>query len=356
MASTYSDLKIQLMATGENSTTWGTVTNTNLGTAIQEAITGSADVSFSNANVTLTLTDTNASQTARNLRLNCTGTATSGYNLIVPAIEKVYIVKNSTDGVITIKNAATAGIAVPVGKTTWVFNDGTTVVDVTTALTSLTLATPLAAGSGGTGLSALGSGVATFLGTPTSANLAATVTDATGTGALVFATNPVLVTPNIGTPSAAVLTNATGLPVTGITQNTARLLGRTTASAGASEEITVGSGLSLSAGSLTATGGGVTSVGGTGTVNGVTLTGTVTSSGSLTLGGTLSGVSLTTQVTGTLPIANGGTAGTTAATARSALGKLAYVASGTGTNTGSISWGTGAAPTLDEGAIYLRYT
>jgi hypothetical protein len=55
----------------------------------------------------------------------------------------------------------------------------------------------------------------------------------------------------------------------------------------------------------------VTSVGGTGTVNGITLTGTVTSSGSLTLGGTLSGVNLTTQVTGTLPVANGGTGGTT---------------------------------------------
>ena len=54
----------------------------------------------------------------------------------------------------------------------------------------------------------------------------------------------------------------------------------------------------------------VTSVGGTGTVNGITLTGTVTTAGSLTLGGTLSGVSLTTQVTGVLPIANGGT-GTT---------------------------------------------
>lgn len=56
--------------------------------------------------------------------------------------------------------------------------------------------------------------------------------------------------------------------------------------------------------------GSVTSVGGTGTVNGITLTGTVTSSGNLTLGGTLSGVSLTTQVTGTLPVANGGTGAT----------------------------------------------
>ena len=60
-----------------------------------------------------------------------------------------------------------------------------------------------------------------------------------------------------------------------------------------------------------ASAGTVTSVSGTGTVNGITLSGTVTSSGSLTLGGTLSGVSLTTQVSGTLPVANGGTGVTT---------------------------------------------
>lgn len=64
----------------------------------------------------------------------------------------------------------------------------------------------------------------------------------------------------------------------------------------------------------------VTSVSGTGSVNGITLTGTVTESGNLTLGGTLSNVSLTTQVTGTLPIANGGTNATTAADARTSLG------------------------------------
>lgn len=63
----------------------------------------------------------------------------------------------------------------------------------------------------------------------------------------------------------------------------------------------------------------VTSVGGTGTVNGITLTGTVTSSGSLTLGGTLSGVSLTSQVTGTLPVGNGGTGTATAFTAGSVV-------------------------------------
>ena len=65
----------------------------------------------------------------------------------------------------------------------------------------------------GTGVSGLGTGVATFLATPTSANLAATVTDETGSGALVFATSPTLVTPALGTPASGVLTNATGLPI-----------------------------------------------------------------------------------------------------------------------------------------------
>ena len=68
-----------------------------------------------------------------------------------------------------------------------------------------------------TGISGLGSGIATFLTTPSSSNLRTTVTDETGTGNLVFNTNAVLITPNIGTPSWGNLVNATGLPVsTGI--------------------------------------------------------------------------------------------------------------------------------------------
>ena len=65
-----------------------------------------------------------------------------------------------------------------------------------------------------TGVSGLGTGVATFLATPSSANLASAVTDETGSGSLVFATSPTLVTPILGTPTSATLTNATGLPLT----------------------------------------------------------------------------------------------------------------------------------------------
>lgn len=141
MPSTYSPLKIQLMATGENNTTWGDVTNQNLGGALEEAIVGSADVTFSSGNVTLTLTDTNASQTARNMRLRCTGTTGgSTRNLVVPSIEKPYIVQNDCADSVLVKTAAGSGITVPTGKTMWVYSDGTNVVDVVTYLTSL--ATP----------------------------------------------------------------------------------------------------------------------------------------------------------------------------------------------------------------------
>jgi hypothetical protein len=151
MASTYSPLKIELIGTGDQSGAWGDTTNTNLGTALEEAITGSADVTFASTTVTLTLTDTNATQTARNLRLNLTGTSGGAQNLVVPAIEKLYLVNNGCADAITVKNATGTGIAVPAGKTMFVFNNGTNVVDATTYLSSLTLGTALPVASGGTG-------------------------------------------------------------------------------------------------------------------------------------------------------------------------------------------------------------
>lgn len=184
MASTYSNLKIQLMTTGENSGTWGNVTNTNLGTAIEEAITGSVDVTFASGDVTLTLTNTNATQSARNLRLNCTGTTGGARNLILGSgcqIEKVYIVNNGCADAITIKNTTGTGIAVPAGKTMYVFNNGTNVVDAITHLTSLTLGTALPPASGGTGLTTVGTS-----GNVLTSNGSAWVSSATFTAGMIM--------------------------------------------------------------------------------------------------------------------------------------------------------------------------
>ena len=148
MASTYSNLKIQLMATGENSGTWGNVTNDNLGIAIEQAITGSVDVTVS-SDTTLTLTDTNAAQNARALRLNIGGSG--GFNLTVPSIQKLYLVNNGTLGAVVVKNASGSTVTVPTAKTMWVFSTGTGVVDAVTHLSSLTLGSALPIASGGTG-------------------------------------------------------------------------------------------------------------------------------------------------------------------------------------------------------------
>jgi hypothetical protein len=152
--STYSSLKFELILTGDQSGQWGNTTNTNIGTAINEAIAGSVDVTFASADVTLTLLDTNVTQSARNLRLNLTGTS-GGVRILTLGtgcqINKPYIVNNGLADAVTVKNTSGTGISVPAGKTMWLFNNGTNVVDVVSHLSSLTLVTALPAASGGTG-------------------------------------------------------------------------------------------------------------------------------------------------------------------------------------------------------------
>ena len=198
MASTYSDLKIELITTGEQSGVWGTTTNTNLGTALEEAITGSADVTFSSGNVTLTLTDTNATQVGRNLRLNLGGTTGGARDLVLPAIEKLYLINNGTADTITCKNASGTTVAVPAATSTFIYNTSTNVVDATTYLSTLSLGSALAVTSGGTGATTSGDAAFALKGANSDITSLSGLTTALtvaqgGTGAATHTANAVLI-------------------------------------------------------------------------------------------------------------------------------------------------------------------
>ena len=225
MASTWSALQIELLETGANSGTWGTLTNVNLGDAmLGEAITGSATVDFpSDADVTITLTNSATTQAARNLRLNITESSTgvgSVRNLILGSncqIEKFYLVRNNGTGAKTIKNTSGTGISVPAGKSTLVYNDGTNVVDGASYFTSLTLGSALPAASGGTGvannaaMTVTGSGNFAYTRTLTAATnvtfpTTGTLSTLAGTETL---SNKTLTAPALGTPVSGTLSSCT---------------------------------------------------------------------------------------------------------------------------------------------------
>ena len=135
MASTYSDLKFELIGTGDQAGTWGSTTNDNIGTAIEQALVGLGNPIFtSDANLTISLSNTVALQTARALVLNATssGSLTATRELVVPTIEKQYIVQNNTTGAqsITVKTSGGTGITVPNGRKAHLYVDGTNVIQM----------------------------------------------------------------------------------------------------------------------------------------------------------------------------------------------------------------------------------
>jgi hypothetical protein len=138
MASTFSDLGIELMATGENAGTWGTKTNTNL-QIVEKAIAGYVEKSIAGGaqTTTLSITDgdtTESTSVARHAVIKLTGTITGNQVVTVPdSIEKVYIVTNGTSGAFTVQFKTVSGTGVTFGvseKTTKLFySDGTNIVD-----------------------------------------------------------------------------------------------------------------------------------------------------------------------------------------------------------------------------------
>jgi len=295
MSSTFSNLKFELIGNGEQSGTWGTTTNSNIGTAIEQAIVGMATLSSGDftANVcTLSLSNTTAAQDARALCLNIASGAVSAAGTInVPAIEKPYLIINGSSYTVTVKVSGQTGVAVPAGTRTVVYNNGTDVGAQVSFLSSLTLLAPLPVASGGTGTSST-----TFV------NLATNVTG----------TLPVANGGSGGTTASAARTNFGATTLGGnlftISNPSAVTFPRfnadnTVSSLNAADFRTaIGAGVG---------GGTVSSVAGTGSANGLTLSGTVTSTGNITLGGSVTSLTTTNftimEEGGKLVIKYGGT-------------------------------------------------
>ena len=125
MASTYSTtLRLELIGQGEQSGTWGITTNNNFGSLVEQAITGVQTITMGDATYTLSAYD-GAVDESRNAVLVLAGTVTSPQNLIAPAVEKVYLIKNITGNTITIKTSGGVGAAISNSTYAQVYCDGT---------------------------------------------------------------------------------------------------------------------------------------------------------------------------------------------------------------------------------------
>ena len=180
--STYStNLKIELIGTGEQSGTWGATTNTNLGSLIEEAIAGYVTQAVTDGAATVLTIPNGASSNGRNYVIELTGALTAARTVEVPAVDKPYIFFNATTGgfAVTVKVSGQTGVTIANGKKAIVYANSTDVIEVANA--------PV-----------------TEAGTQTLTNKTLT--------------SPVLTTPALGTPASGVMTNLTGLPLaTGVT-------------------------------------------------------------------------------------------------------------------------------------------
>ena len=154
MPSSYSpNLRIELIANGEQSGTWGSTTNVNLGTLIEDAISGYQSITTVSANQALSALDGAADQ-SRNMVLEVDTTTGSPFNVFIPPVSKIYVVKNSSSSAATIYCSTNLGDTIPngtglviaAGKTVFLYADG---VDVLPAITQLNFTVPPSAGGTG---------------------------------------------------------------------------------------------------------------------------------------------------------------------------------------------------------------
>lgn len=288
MASTYStNLKLELIGTGDQSGTWGVTTNTNLGSLIEEAIAGYVTQAVTDGSPTVLTIPNGASSNGRNYVIELTGALTAARTVEVPAVDKPYIFFNATTGgfAVTVKVSGQTGVTIANGKKAIVYANSTDVIEVANA--------PV-----------------TEAGTQTLTNKTLT--------------SPVLTTPALGTPASGVMTNVTGLPLTTGVTGTLPVAnggtGQTTASAAfnalapvtSTGDLIVGNGANSSTRLPIGANGYLLSSDGTTAVWTAASPSGVTSFSAGTTGFTPStGSTGAVTLAGTLTVANGGTGATT---------------------------------------------
>ena len=298
MSSTYStNLAIELIGTGDQAGNWGSTTNTNLGTLIEQAISGYVTQAVSTGTDTVITIPNGATGVARNMFIELTGTGGASTNLIVPTNKKLYFIYNNASGAVTVKVTGLTGVSVPAGAKMILVSNGTDVVIAENYFATLTLGAALPVASGGTG--------------STSA--------ATGTGGVVLAASPTLTGTPLA-PTASPGTNTTQIATTAFVAAATGTLGTMSTQNANAVAITGGtvSGLSSLGVSGTAT---ATTFSGAGT----SLTGTAAS---LSIGGSAASATNATNILGNASQAYGDYIGSRAinTTYTNSTGKPIWVA------------------------------
>ena len=328
-------LKLTLIGDGEETGTWGSTTNTNLGSLLEQAIVGQTTIIMANADYTLTNLNGTLDE-ARNAVLILTGNQNATYSVIVPNVPKLYVVYNNLSSSATayIKPSGGSAFQVPNGRTMYLYTNGSqfyaldyvtyaqnlvsggtittgainctsltssgAIVGTTVNGTTITASTQFTGpGTGLTGSASalnIGGTALNVTGIVAVVNGGSGVTTSTGTGNNVLSNSPTLVTPLLGTPTSGNLANCTGYPAGSIT-GTVNLATQVT-------------------GTLAVTNGGTGVTTSTGSGNVVLSTSPtlatpilgIPQSATLT---NATGLPLTTGVIGTLAVTNGGTGVTT---------------------------------------------
>jgi len=245
------------MGAGDQAGNWGSTTNTNLGTLIEQAISGYQTQAVATGTDTTITIPNGATGVARNMFLELTGTGGASTNLIVPANKKLYFIYNNSTGAVTVKVSGQTGVSVPAAAKMVLVSNGTDIINATNYMATLTLGSALPVTSGGTGVTtSTGTGSTVLSASPTFTGVPLAPTASSGTNTTQIATTAFVAaaTGTLGTMSTQ---NANAVAITGGTVSGLSSLGvsgtaTATTFSGAGTSLT-GTAASLSIGGTAAT-------------------------------------------------------------------------------------------------------